>query len=320
MAEAADPLPKVADPALSAPLAVLAGEVPPAPAWFTRALADTPDSGFTEVEGAAIHWLAWGERGKPGLLLFHGNGAHAGWWRHIAPFLAETHRVVAFSWSGMGRSGHRQAGDPATGYTAARFASEALAVAEATGLFDSAIKPEIVAHSFGGFIMLALLGGPDGSRFRRGTILDTPIKRPDADMPRRRMLDADRPHNIYPDLPSALSRFRLAPLQPCENLYIADMIARESLIQVESGWTWAFDAFLWRDFHLGDPEPLLASARCPLVLMWGDRSGLMPADVVADMLAKLPPGTPAVAIPDADHHVMIDQPLALVAALRALLA
>jgi pimeloyl-ACP methyl ester carboxylesterase len=31
-------------------------------------------------------------------------------------------------------------------------------------------------------------------------------------------------------------------------------------------------------------------------------------------------GAPQVAIPDADHHVMVDQPLALVAAFRALLA
>lgn len=34
----------------------------------------------------------------------------------------------------------------------------------------------------------------------------------------------------------------------------------------------------------------------------------------------LPPGSPQMAIPDADHHVMIDQPLAFVAALRGLLA
>jgi pimeloyl-ACP methyl ester carboxylesterase len=32
------------------------------------------------------------------------------------------------------------------------------------------------------------------------------------------------------------------------------------------------------------------------------------------------PGAPYIEIPEADHHVMIDQPLAFVAALRALLA
>lgn len=299
-----------------APLASLRGAVPPAPRWFLSALDRIPDRDTTIVQGAAIDWMAWGKRGAPGLLLCHGNGAHAGWWRHIAPFFAETHRVVALSWSGMGRSGHRASG----GYSSALFASEAVAVADAAGLFACGTKPEIVAHSFGGFVMLALLAGPDGARFKRGTILDTPIKQPGADAPRPRFLDANRPHNVYPDLPTALSRFRLAPPQGCENLYIADMIARESLVEVAGGWTWAFDPFLWRDFRMGDPEPLLTRARCPLVLMWGDRSGLMPPSVVAEMRAKLPPGTAAIAIPDAEHHVMLDQPLALVAALRTLLA
>jgi len=41
----------------------------------------------------------------------------------------------------------------------------------------------------------------------------------------------------------------------------------------------------------------------------------------AGQVAKfIPPGTPQIAIPDSEHHVMVDQPLALVAALRALLA
>jgi pimeloyl-ACP methyl ester carboxylesterase len=38
------------------------------------------------------------------------------------------------------------------------------------------------------------------------------------------------------------------------------------------------------------------------------------------MAARMPAGTPLIPIPEAYHHVMADQPLALVAALRALLA
>jgi pimeloyl-ACP methyl ester carboxylesterase len=36
-------------------------------------------------------------------------------------------------------------------------------------------------------------------------------------------------------------------------------------------------------------------------------------------LGQTPFGTPFVDIPEAGHHVMVDQPLALVAALRALI-
>jgi pimeloyl-ACP methyl ester carboxylesterase len=38
------------------------------------------------------------------------------------------------------------------------------------------------------------------------------------------------------------------------------------------------------------------------------------------MMANLPAGAPYVEVPEADHHVMIDQPLAFVAAIEALLA
>jgi len=46
----------------------------------------------------------------------------------------------------------------------------------------------------------------------------------------------------------------------------------------------------------------------------------MPPERVAAMRALLPPGSPAIPIPDAEHHVMVDQPLAFVTALRGLFA
>ena len=68
-----------ARPLNEGPLALLHGTVPPAPAWFARVIAQTPESAFVEVEGARIHYLRWGDRAKPGLLLVHGNAAHAYW-------------------------------------------------------------------------------------------------------------------------------------------------------------------------------------------------------------------------------------------------
>ena len=74
--------------ALAAPLAPFGGQVPPAPAWFEAAVAQTPERSALAVEGADIELLTWGRVGKPGLLFLHGNGAHADWWSFIAPFFA----------------------------------------------------------------------------------------------------------------------------------------------------------------------------------------------------------------------------------------
>ena len=91
-------------------------------------------------------------------------------------------------------------------------------------------------------------------------------------------------------------------------------------LKFEGGFTWKFDPFIWHEFELGDPSPLLQRASCPVAVIWGDRSSLMPPEVVAYMRSLAPAGSPFLAIPDADHHVMIDQPLPFVAAVRGLLA
>lgn len=300
-----------ANPALAPPLARYAGAEPPAPAWFRDAVSAPHERNRLIVEGAGIEWLAWGERGKPGLLLLHGNGAHADWWRFIAPFFAQTHRVVAPSWSGMGNSDHRAR------YTIELFIAEMLGVAEAGGLSDTG-PFTVVGHSFGGFPMMAL-ANQHGEKLKQAIILDTPF----ATKPRRRAGGTNgdaRPHHIYPTLADALARFRWAPLQPTTHDFIADFIARLSLKEAPGGLTWKFDPFLWSEFQAKSGEDLLLKPQCPVALMWGERSELVHTGVVADMSARLPAGTPLIPIPEAYHHVMADQPLALVSALRALLA
>lgn len=55
-------------------------------------------------------------------------------------------------------------------------------------------------------------------------------------------------------------------------------------------------------------------------MLWGERSGLMGPETLNYMLEQMPDEVLLLPLPDADHHVMIDQPLAFVAGLRGLLA
>jgi pimeloyl-ACP methyl ester carboxylesterase len=299
-----------------APLAPFAGARPPAPAWFDAAIAQTPERGAIEVDGASIELLSWGERGRPGLLLLHGNGAHADWWSWTAPFFAETHRVAAISWSGMGESSWRES------YSGDQFALEAFAGAEAAGLFDAG-PPVFVGHSFGGFPML-VAAKTGGERLAGVVSVDSPIRPPEHQW--RGPPSRHRANRVYPTLEEALARFRFAPPQGCETLYIADHIARTSLKRAPledgsgEGWTWKFDPFMWRAFRMEERASFLTDARCPVALLWGARSKLLSPEVIAYMRGLAKPGTPMVEIPDADHHVMVDQPLAFVSALRGLLS
>jgi pimeloyl-ACP methyl ester carboxylesterase len=212
-------------------------------------------------------------------------------------------------------------------YSIDQYAREAVAVAEATGLFAAAVPPVVVGHSLGGVVALAL-AADFGDRFAGAVIVDPPVFRPERvekhrqNQPRYNL----RPHTRYATLAAALARFRLVPLQPCDNLFIVDHIARLSLREVAgrgeapSGWTWRFDPGLWSRLARRNPKPLIAAARCPLALVRGGRSRLMAREDAAFMMSLLPADAPYVEVPEADHHVMLDQPLAFVAAIEALVA
>lgn len=308
------------DPAIASPLGPFHGERPASPDWFRAALANEPDRRMISVDGVEIETLVWGEAGRPGLILLHGNSAHADWYSFIAPFFAETHRVVAMSWSGMGRSGWRER------YSLDRYADEVVGVAEATGLFDGGARPMVAAHSFGGGIAIRM-SATLGDRFAGMIILDT--------MPRPPHLrwkgPPDNPHRgarIYPDEVAALARFRLMPPQGCENLYIVDHIARHSLKPTttpdgEAGWGWRFDPNMWAKMDRAvamESELDLAAAKCPMAFVWGQQSQLVPQAAIDYSMPFMAPMTPMIAVPNAQHHLMLDQPLATVTAIRALLS
>ena len=116
------------------------------PGWFAKALETPFEDGWITVDGARIHYLQWGGvSDRPGIVLVHGNGAHAHWWTFIAPFLLEHYRVVALDLSGMGDSDHR------AHYSPEGFAAEVVGVMDAAGFGSDSI---VVGHSFGGFVTL----------------------------------------------------------------------------------------------------------------------------------------------------------------------
>jgi pimeloyl-ACP methyl ester carboxylesterase len=320
-----DPAPAWPDPAwaqIEAPLTAFKGEAPPAPDWFQWAIAQEPERARIPVLGANIELLTWGEIGKPGLILVHGNSAHADWWSFIAPYLAKDYRVAAISFSGMGGSDWREA------YSFETFAAEAHGGAVAAGLYAGPVKPVFIGHSFGGAqVFHAAMSHPEW--MRAAILVDTGFGGPPpASEGFRSPQTRTQPNRVYPDLPTALGRFRFMPPQGCSNFFIADFIARRSLKRAPlpegegevggAGWTWRFDPFLWSKLDRALMGQFAqAPCRTPLVHIYGDRSKII--ERMADQPSFLPPGTPQIVIPNSEHHIMVDQPLALIAALRSVL-
>jgi pimeloyl-ACP methyl ester carboxylesterase len=294
------------------PLAHLAGESPPAPDWFARAVAAPHEDGAILVEGARVAWRRWGEPGRPGLLFVHGGLAHKSWWDFIAPFFMETHCVAAIDLSGMGDSDERAA------YRMDLYGRELIAVCEAARLFEGREKPVIAGHSFGGWAALQC-ARDHGELLRMAIVLDSPIRPPEQ---QRRQTPPARPRRLYRSEAEGVTRFHLLPDQDSRNLFLLDHIARTGLKREGEGWTWKFDPDLWSKLTYGadHPSEFLHAIPCPLAVIRGEESALMTDEIWAYMHTIMPEGSPMIGVPDAGHHLMMDQPIAVIATLRALLA
>ena len=285
-----------------------------APEWFEKAIAHPFTEHVVTVEGCNINYLRWrppieGPGERPGLLFVHGGGAHARWWQFIAPFFSADFDCVAIDLSGMGESGFRET------YSSDQRAREVRAVMAEAGFRDNAY---VVGHSLGGFIGIRF-GAMFGDEVHGLVIVDSPISRPEA--PPLEPPPRLGPHKVYPTFEQAHARFRVLPTQPCENSYVLDFIARHSLRQVDGGWQWKFDYSGMGPQRFGESyRRQLQQLKCRGALMYGEKSALVDADTAAYMSQLMGPQAPIVAIPGAYHHVMLDQPLAFVAGLRAILA
>ncbi len=298
------------------PLKPYQGARPPAPGWFIDAIAAPCEAASVSHLGARISYRRWGRADAPGLLFVHGKGAHEHWWDFIAPFFAADWNVAALSFSGMGSSDWREA------YSLETFAGELLAVCEAAGMLAGGRRPFVVAHSFGGFVA-AVAAARSGQMLSGAIILDCPLRPPPRDWVQEETRERVMVSPAYPDLETILGRFRLAPPQECPNDFILDHVARYSVKPVERAdgqpaWTWKFDPHIWPRMDLsgigGDP---IADARCRISLMRGELSTLVTPQLHASALSRAPKGTVSATIPQAAHHVMLDQPLATVAAINA---
>ena len=279
-----------------------------APAWFERALAQRPEIGRVDSDGCPINYLAWGRVGAPGLVFIHGGAAHANWWSFLVPLLADHYRVVAMDLSGHGDSGRR------SDYTLANWAGEVMAVA---GSADMADRPVVVGHSMGGFVSIgtAALHGKDLLGI---VILDSPVSAPDPETEAARQGNIFGPLRVYPTVGAALARFRTVPEQPHYLPYVLDHVGRTSLRAVDGGWSWKYDPNIFVPAR-SEPRQLLPKVSCRVALFRSEHGLVTPeiGEYMYDLLGRV---APVVEIPEAGHHLMLDQPLLLLTALRTLLA
>ena len=278
------------------------------PAWFKKNIGDTAEPQSVIVSDALVHYQHWPEHGKPGLVFVHGHGAHSHWWDFIAPAFRQSYDVVAIDLSGSGDSDHRQR------YSAKTFALEISSVCEHAGL----IKPVVVGHSFGGTITrIAAHLYPE--LVHSIVLVDSVIpastgSRTPPAMPRHKV-------RTYKTRAEGMRRFRLRPPQPCKNDYVIEHIASHSLRETSEGFVFKLDQAVFARMEaspLPDAQTMVTSLGNPVGFIYGMNSRFFPENVI-DQLGSIIDDELLIPVPDAHHHVFLDQPLVFIEALELIL-
>jgi pimeloyl-ACP methyl ester carboxylesterase len=258
---------------------------------------------FRASDNLLLHCLDYGGQGRPLLLFLHGGSAHAHWWDFVAPAFTERFHVMALDQRGHGDS-------PWTrewAYGTRHYIADLHQIITAWKLG----RPILVGHSMGGHNVL-VYAGTYSQTVRAIAAIDSPATYPP--FARQALKEmAQRPSRRFDSLEAAVAAFRTVPDGTMAAPEVMRHIALNSFRQDDEGkWVHKMD----RRTMLREPIdgwPLLAQIQCSALYV-RPASSPMPRDYGQEIAARMPHGHLAI-VPDSHHHVLLDNPTGLIAAL-----
>jgi pimeloyl-ACP methyl ester carboxylesterase len=250
-----------------------------------------------------LHCLEWNPGGTPTMLLLHGNSANAWWWAPLAESIAANYRLIAIDLRGHGDSAWVR--PPA--YGPCDHAHDLARLIDTLSLE----RPIVAGHSMGGIAVTAFTR--DYPLMARAAIaVDIAVR---SSRGRDRLLHRLKvlPTVNYPDLETAVARYRLMPNEGGIAPEIMAEIARRSVRRTDDGrYTMKFDR---ESFHGGDGidvEAALARVQIPTLLIRGGLSRIMTREAAERATASNPLIRLEV-IEGAHHHLPLERPRDLAA-------
>jgi pimeloyl-ACP methyl ester carboxylesterase len=265
---------------------------------------------YVEANGLKLHYLDYGTRGRPPMLCVHGGAAHAHWFDFVAPGFSADYHVRSLDLRGHGDSAWVD--PPAYSYT--DYAADVAAIAEKLDLRDFVL----VGHSMGGMVSLVYAATHPG-RVGKLVVVDTTMHMNTDSIARLREMGM-RPTNRYATQEDLITRYRLLPAGTDGAApEIIRHVAQHSGRQVADGdWRHKFDRGLYAIFERRDGIPLWDSVKIPSLLVKGERSNRISAEVLEEIRTHAPQVRLA-EVPASDHHITLDNPRGFVQVVREFL-
>jgi len=259
--------------------------------------------------GVEINCVDYGGEGQPPLLFLHGGSAFGHWWDFVAPSFCAQFHTLAMDMRGHGESGWSGSG----AYGMGDYADDVAAMVKSWGLG----APVLVGHSRGGLVALTYAAA-HRTRVRALVVIDSLPQTTQEMLTWTESMKTWKPRR-YATLQEACASFRLLPAETHATPAMLNQIARHAYRQEEDGaWVVRIDPRCRaRDpFDVFDYLPAIS---CPVLIVKAALSPMITLEVARQMAMAAPQGSMA-EIEDAYHHVMLDNPPALVRALNAFLA
>ena len=256
-------------------------------------------SRFIEAGNLKLHYLDYGIAGRRPMLCVHGGAAHAHWFDFVAAAFTRYYHVRALDLRGHGDSDWA---DPPV-YSFEKYASDIAEVVEKLDLRDFVL----IGHSMGGMVSLVYAATHPG-RVSRLVLVDTTMHMSKDTIGRLRDLGA-RPAKDYATQEQLIARYRLQPEGPklAASEVIRHVAAHSGRPTPDGTWRHKFDRSLYAIFERLDGKPYWNHIRIPALLVKGEHSQRVNAEILAEVKARSP-HVELVEVARSDHHITLDNP------------
>ena len=265
-------------------------------------------SRFEAINGLRLHFLQAGPAGAPAICFLHGGAAHAHWFDRVMPAFADRFHVISLDQRGHGLS--QWARPPA--YATEDFAGDLAALMDRLGW----ARMVLVGHSMGGHNAMGFAAWHP-ERAAALVVVDSRPSLP-PDRIQRMHERGQRPPRLHASEASAVASFRLLPRETMADPALLEHMARAGLARVDGGFKYRFDPACYGDRRPVDCWPLLPRVCAPALVVRGEHSTILPAEMAARMRETLPRAE-VVEVPGAYHHLTLDAPAPFSAALDGFL-
>jgi len=277
-----------------------------------RALEPAPYAeSFVTIDGLRLRIQDYGTAGKPPMLCVHGGAANAHWFDFVAHGFTADFHMRAVDLRGHGDSDWDRAEPP--NYSYRRHAADIHELTEMLGLRDFIL----VGHSMGGMISCVYASTYPG-RAKALIVVDSNLV-----MSPERIAGfnavGNRQGRDYATQEEFVASYRVRPGGTSAAPAPLRHIARQSGRRFDDGrWRHKVDRRVYANRELFDSFALWNNIRIPALLMKGGRSIRMSPEAIGEVKSRAPQVKTTV-VPDADHHITLDNPEGYIRAAREFL-